>query len=201
MLADINAAYEDTRSQFKKSAGLTKKGKGRARHKLDPDAPKKPANAFFMYCQQQRNSMHGDPKQSTVGHHELTKHLAKEWKTLGAERQKVRAGSSLICKEGCRFSMGCCMREPYHPLSSAICNATTEYGTQKVDSSNRSHTMIHHQNADAMVLASARLRGIPPLDVHHFEYYQGGECLSNAHWPGPWRQHLMTGYAKIIGKS
>ena len=54
--------------------------------------------------------------------------------------------------------------------------------------------MIHHQNADAMVLASARLRGIPPLDVHHFEYYQGGECLSNAHWLGPWRQHLMTNY-------
>ena len=67
--------------------------------------------------------------------------------------------------------------------------------------------MIHHQNADAMVLASARLRGIPPpLDVHHFEYYQGGECLSNAHWLGPWRQHLMTNYGlrqnhrKIIGK-
>jgi hypothetical protein len=42
--------------------------------------------------------------------------------------------------------------------------------------------MIHHQNADAMVLASAlasaRLRGIPPpLD-----------------WLGPWRQHLMTNY-------
>ena len=35
-------------------------------------------------------------------------------------------------------------------------------GTQKVDSSNRCHAMIHHQNADAMVLASARLRGIPP---------------------------------------
>jgi hypothetical protein len=28
----------------------------------------------------------------------------------------------------------------------------------------------------------------------HFEYYQGGECLSNAHWLGPWRQHLMTNY-------
>jgi hypothetical protein len=50
--------------------------------------------------------------------------------------------------------------------------------------------MIHHQNADAMVLSSARLRGIP-LDVRHFEYYdQGGECLSNAHWLGPWRQHF-----------
>ena len=30
----------------------------------------------------------------------------------------------LICKEGCRFSMGWCMREPYCPLSSAACNAT-----------------------------------------------------------------------------
>jgi hypothetical protein len=72
---------------------------------------------------------------------------------------------------------------------------------------NRCHAMIHHQNADAMVLASARLRGIPPLDVHHFEYYQGGECLSNAHWLGPCRQHLMTNYGlrqnhrKIIGKT
>jgi hypothetical protein len=34
--------------------------------------------------------------------------------------------------------------------------------TQKVNSSNRCLAMIHHQNADAMVLASARLRGIPP---------------------------------------
>ena len=89
MLADINAAYDDPRSQFKKSSGLTKKGRGRAHHKLDPDAPKKPANAFFMFCQQQRNSMHDDQKDSAVGHHELTKHLAKEWNTLGAEGQKV----------------------------------------------------------------------------------------------------------------
>ena len=67
--------------------------------------------------------------------------------------------------------------------------------------------MIHHQNADVMVLASAHLRGIPPLDVCHFEQYQGGECFSNPHWLGPWRQHLMTNYGlrqnhrKIIGKT
>jgi hypothetical protein len=30
----------------------------------------------------------------------------------------------LICKEGCRFSMGWCIREPYCPLSSAVCNTT-----------------------------------------------------------------------------
>jgi hypothetical protein len=50
---------------------------------------------------------------------------------------------------------------------------------------NRYHAMIHHQNADAMVLVSALVRGITPLDVRHFEYFQGGECLSNAHWLGP----------------
>ena len=48
-------------------------------------------------------------------------------------------------------------------------------------------------NADAMVLASARLRGI-----HHPDNIQNGGhpggCLSNAHWLGPWRQHLMMNH-------
>jgi hypothetical protein len=104
MLADINAAFEDTRTQLKKSADLTKKGRRRGHHKLDPDAPKKPANAFFMFCQQQRNSMHDDQKDPTVGHHELTKHLAKEWNTLGADGQKVCNLVKFLCFGG--FSQG-----------------------------------------------------------------------------------------------
>jgi hypothetical protein len=35
--------------------------------------------------------------------------------------------------------------------------------------------------ANAMALASALMRGdqaVTPLDVHHFEYVQRGECLS-----------------------
>ena len=43
---------------------------------------------------------------------------------LGAVGLTCRGGSSLNCKEGCRFSMGWCTREPYCPLSSAACNAT-----------------------------------------------------------------------------
>ena len=45
------------------------------------------------------------------------------------------------------------------------------------------------------------------FDIRHFEYYQGGECLSNAHWLGPWRQHfddelrLHQNNWKIIGKT
>lgn len=55
----------------------------------DPNAPKKPANAFFMYCQQQRTVMQDDQKDPTVGHHELTKSLAKEWKSLATDDKKV----------------------------------------------------------------------------------------------------------------
>ena len=45
-------------------------------------------------------------------------------------------------------------------------------------------------NADAMVLASARLRGIHPPDNIQNDERPGGECLLNAHWLGPWRQHF-----------
>ncbi|PFX34279.1 FACT complex subunit SSRP1-like isoform X2 [Stylophora pistillata] len=55
----------------------------------DPNAPKKPANAFFMYCQQQRTVMQDDQKDPNIGHHELTKSLAKEWNNLDTEDKKV----------------------------------------------------------------------------------------------------------------
>ena len=55
----------------------------------DPNAPKKPANAFFMYCQQQRTVMQDDQKDPNIGHHELTKSLAKEWNNLATVDKKV----------------------------------------------------------------------------------------------------------------
>lgn len=69
-----------------------KKAKGRGSSKQeerDPNAPKKPANAFFMFCQQQRTVMQEDQKDSPMGHHELTKTLAKEWNNLVPEEKKV----------------------------------------------------------------------------------------------------------------
>lgn len=97
ILAEINSSsHEENYTKSKRPSGgiQAKKGKGRTQHKQekerDPNAPKKPANAFFMFCQQQRNLMQGqDQKDSTVGHHELTKHLAKEWNSLGAEGKTV----------------------------------------------------------------------------------------------------------------
>jgi hypothetical protein len=65
--------------------------------------------------------------------------------------------------------------------------------------------MIHHQNADAMGLIQCAYARHYPSGRRHFEYFQGGECLSNAHWLGPCRQHFddefiinLYGYAKII---
>lgn len=55
----------------------------------DPNAPKKPANAFFMYCQQQRTVMQDDHKDPSIGHHELTKSLAKEWNNLATDDKKA----------------------------------------------------------------------------------------------------------------
>jgi hypothetical protein len=63
--------------------------------------------------------------------------------------------------------------------------------------------MIHHQNADAMGLVSALMRGITPLDVSHFEYYQG----VNASPTRTGCQHfddelwLCQNHWKIIGKT
>ena len=64
------------------------RGSSKAEKERDPNAPKKPSNAFFMFCQQQRTAI--DQKESTVGHQELTKTLAKEWKNLVPEEKKVR---------------------------------------------------------------------------------------------------------------
>jgi hypothetical protein len=51
------------------------------------------------------------------------------------------------------------------------------------------------------------MRGISPLDIRDFEYCHWGECLSNAHWLGPWRQQfddesrLRQNHWKITGKT
>ena len=79
-------ASNATTSSVKKSKG---RGNSKQEKERDPNAPKKPANAFFMFCQQQRTVMQEDQKEATMGHHELTKTLAKEWNNLVPEEKKV----------------------------------------------------------------------------------------------------------------
>lgn len=46
----------------------------------DPNAPKKPANAFFWFCQEKRSEVQDKlAREGNVGHHDLTKVLSKMW--------------------------------------------------------------------------------------------------------------------------
>ncbi|XP_015109879.1 high mobility group B protein 6 [Diachasma alloeum] len=67
-----------------------KKGTKRKGGKTDPNAPKRPANPFFQFCQEQRprvmERLAGEPEPSKQ---ELTRQLATTWKSLSSEDKKV----------------------------------------------------------------------------------------------------------------
>ncbi|XP_003702212.1 uncharacterized protein LOC100882467 isoform X2 [Megachile rotundata] len=68
----------------------TKKVTKRKGAKTDPNAPKRPANPFFQFCQEQRprvmERLAGEPEPSKQ---ELTRQLATTWKSLSSEDKKV----------------------------------------------------------------------------------------------------------------
>lgn len=70
-----------------KSAAATKRRKG----EIDPNAPKKPSNAFFWFCQARRASLQEKFRgEGVTGQHDLTKALAKLWGETNTEEKKVR---------------------------------------------------------------------------------------------------------------
>lgn len=72
-----------------------KKGTKRKGAKADPNAPKRPANPFFQFCQEQRprvmERLAGEPEPSKQ---ELTRQLATTWKSLSSEDKKVSFSST-----------------------------------------------------------------------------------------------------------
>ncbi|XP_065181141.1 transcription factor SOX-4-like [Sycon ciliatum] len=72
------------------SSGKSGAGGSQSKPKPDPNAPKKPSNAFFMYSQIQRTAIQEEYHASAVtGHHELTKLIAKKWNELPTDEKKV----------------------------------------------------------------------------------------------------------------
>lgn len=70
-----------------KGASVPKRRKGES----DPNAPKKPSNAFFWFCQARRARLQEKFKgEGSTGQHDLTKALAKLWGETLAEEKKVR---------------------------------------------------------------------------------------------------------------
>lgn len=93
-----NSVFQTTPKQEKGAKATTnntkeekaKKGTKRKGAKADPNAPKRPANPFFQFCQEQRprvmERLAGEPEPSKQ---ELTRQLATTWKSLSSEDKKV----------------------------------------------------------------------------------------------------------------
>ncbi|KAL8616535.1 hypothetical protein ACOMHN_036567 [Nucella lapillus] len=58
----------------------------------DPNTPKKPANAFLLFCQQRRPTIQEDyfkEHKEEMAHHEMTRRLAQQWNNLSQEEKKL----------------------------------------------------------------------------------------------------------------
>lgn len=68
------------------------------RSERDPNAPKRPSNPFFQFCQEQRQIMMEQlnaelkPGEAEPTKQELTRQLAIKWKSLSTPDKKVSAG-------------------------------------------------------------------------------------------------------------
>ena len=78
-----------------KGAAAAKRRKG----EIDPNAPKKPSNAFFWFCQANRADLQEQFKGGEVatGQHDLTKALARLWGETNTDDKKVFYDVCLFC--------------------------------------------------------------------------------------------------------
>ena len=78
--------------QTAKGAAVDKKDSSGSRKKkdVDPNAPKKPSNSFFWFCQEHRPGLQSRFEgRGVAGQHELTKVLAKMWSEIKPDDKKV----------------------------------------------------------------------------------------------------------------
>jgi structure-specific recognition protein 1 len=62
-------------------------GKGPAKKKKDPNAPKNPMNAYFFYVKENRESYKA--KHSDLKMTEITKALGQQWKEMSEKEREV----------------------------------------------------------------------------------------------------------------
>ena len=79
------------RKSTRKDGGAAHKGSSKKRKgDVDPNAPKKPSNAFFWFCQDKRAALQEQVKvEGLGGQHDLTKALARLWSETKTEDKKV----------------------------------------------------------------------------------------------------------------
>jgi len=74
----------------KKSAASSSGKSDKPTKEKDPNAPKKPSNAFFWFCQDKRSEVQDMlAREGNAGHHDLAKVLSKMWSEATASDKKV----------------------------------------------------------------------------------------------------------------
>ena len=81
------SAVRKSQKQAIQASSSSSKGDKKER---DPAMPKKPSNPFFWFCQEHRAAVQEQcAKDSSSGHHELTKSLARKWNETSEEEKKA----------------------------------------------------------------------------------------------------------------
>ncbi len=87
------AENEDEGSKVKRPRKSTGNPVGRPR-KRHPDQPRRPQNAFFLFCQEQRPRVQREFRRQSggkdIGKKELTRMLAEKWNEMPSEHKQVR---------------------------------------------------------------------------------------------------------------
>ena len=83
-----------TETAAKKSAASSSGKPDKPAKEKDPNAPKKPSNAFFWFCQDKRSEVQDMlAREGNAGHHDLAKVLSKMWGEATASDKKVSQDS------------------------------------------------------------------------------------------------------------
>lgn len=88
---DFKASAASEREKTLNSSNAPKFKKLKTEKDRDLQVPKKPANAFFMFCQHQRASIQEEYFKDTgeeISHQDLTKCMAQQWNNLSPEHKK-----------------------------------------------------------------------------------------------------------------
>lgn len=94
-----------TPAPLAKPPKVPKRKRAKTDREKDPNAPKRPANPFFQFCQEQRSILMGElnsellPGEPELSKQELTRQLAIRWRQLDAEQKLVYNNMYEISKQ------------------------------------------------------------------------------------------------------
>lgn len=92
----------------------------------DPNAPKRPANPFFQFCQEQRSILMDElnselqPGQPELSKQELTRQLAQRWRSMDPATKQIYVNKYESSKQKYNIEMQTYKKDALLPSSTSI---------------------------------------------------------------------------------